>query len=118
MNQILKPKTESEIKQKRLKNLKVNRKGRPKGSVNKNTAQLKEVLTKLVDRFGSSIDLWILQVAERNPGEAVKLILQAAEYVIPKLQRVEQKNEEVTKIEFSWNSSTFNKTESKIKDIN
>ena len=59
-------------------------KGRPKGSQNKTTAQIKEYLMQLADAIESDL---INDIELLTPGERVKTYLSIMEYLLPKLSR-------------------------------
>jgi hypothetical protein len=63
--------------------------GRPKGSVNKATAKVREAIAKMADDNADNFNLWLTQVAENNPEKACDIYLKAIEYHIPKLARTE-----------------------------
>ena len=58
--------------------------GRPKGSQNKTTAQIKEYLMQLADAIESDL---INDIELLTPGERVKTYLSIMEYLVPKLSR-------------------------------
>ena len=63
--------------------------GRPAGSENKLTKELRQhfetLLNNNVDKLQSLLD----KVAEDNPTKAIELILKVSEFVLPKLKSVE-----------------------------
>jgi len=68
---------------------KANRNGRPVGSKNKNTQQIREAYQMLTEANLENMSLWIQQIAADNPEKAFKLMLEMSEFVLPKLQRTE-----------------------------
>ena len=68
-------------------------KGRPKGSENKNTKDIREAYKKLVEGNLENMTEWIKRVAEKNPAKAFELMNGLSEYILPKLQRTEIKAE-------------------------
>jgi ABC-type uncharacterized transport system ATPase component len=58
--------------------------GRPKGSQNKTTAQIREYLMQLADAIESDL---INDIELLSPGERVKTYLSIMEYLLPKLSR-------------------------------
>lgn len=58
--------------------------GRPKGSQNKTTAQIKEYLMQLAEAIESDL---INDIELLSPGERVKTYLSIMEYLLPKLSR-------------------------------
>ena len=63
--------------------------GRPKGSGNKVTNKIKIAYQMLMEDNLENMTEWLGEVAERNPKEAMELMLKLSEYVIPKLARQE-----------------------------
>lgn len=63
--------------------------GRPKGSKNKNTKQIREAYQKLTEENLDNMSIWLAQVAADNPEKAMDLMLRLSEYIIPKLARTE-----------------------------
>lgn len=63
--------------------------GRPKGSVNKSTKQVREAYQNLVEMNLDNMTTWLTQVASENPEKAMTLMLQLSEFIIPKLARTE-----------------------------
>jgi hypothetical protein len=63
--------------------------GRPKGSVNKATAKVREAIARMADDNADNFALWLSQVASSSPEKACDIYLRAIEYHIPKLARTE-----------------------------
>lgn len=63
--------------------------GRPKGSPNKATTKIREAYHDLLENNLDNINLWLAQVAKKDPGRAVDLMLRLSEYILPKLARTE-----------------------------
>lgn len=63
--------------------------GRPKGAGNKVTNKIKEAYQMLMEANLDNMSGWLEEIAERNPKEALELMLKLSEYVIPKLARQE-----------------------------
>lgn len=63
--------------------------GRPAGSANRATAEVREAFASLVEGNQSRLQEWLDRVAEENPKHALDLYLRLAEFVLPKLQRVD-----------------------------
>ena len=63
--------------------------GRPKGAGNKVTNKIKEAYQMLVENNLDNMTEWLGEIAERNPKEAMELMLKLSEYIIPKLARQE-----------------------------
>ena len=66
-----------------------NPKGRPKGTPNKSTAEIRDAYQKLVEDNLTNMTEWLVQVAADNPERAMDLMLKLSEYMIPKLARQE-----------------------------
>jgi hypothetical protein len=69
--------------------------GRPKGSVNKATQGVREMIALVAEQNAPKFAEWLNRVAEGDeksrpdPGKAAELYLKAIEYHIPKLARTE-----------------------------
>ena len=63
--------------------------GRPAGSPNRATAVVREAFATLVEANQSRLQEWLDRVANENPRNAIDLYLRLAEFVLPKLQRVD-----------------------------
>jgi hypothetical protein len=69
--------------------------GRPKGSVNKATQGVREMISMVAEQNAPKFAEWLNRVAEGDeknrpdPGKAAELYLKAIEYHIPKLARTE-----------------------------
>ena len=71
-------------------------KGRPKGAVNKTTAETRAFLTRISNKLGEKVeeDLEMME-----PKDRVKIWLELQEYLIPKLSRTEITGEDGGMIE-------------------
>lgn len=78
--------------------------GRPKGSANISTAQVRETIAKFAQDNVHRLQEWLEAVAAENPERAADLYLRALEYHIPKLARSEVTGEEGGPVrhEFIW----------------
>ena len=79
----------------------INRNGRPKGSPNKTTKEIRDSFQMFVEGNQDKFDEWISRVAEKNPAKAIELVTNLAEYILPKLSRTEVKAEIEKKIDLS-----------------
>lgn len=61
------------------------RKGRP----NKATKETREAFKALIEANVGKMDGWLQKAAKKNPAAALALIVDMAEFVLPKLQRTE-----------------------------
>jgi hypothetical protein len=64
--------------------------GRPKGMVNKTTANAREAIARLVDGNAERLQEWLDQIAEQDgPQAAWRCMMDVIEYHVPKLSRTE-----------------------------
>ena len=63
--------------------------GRKKGTINKNTKQIREAYQKLTEDNLDNMNRWLMQTAQEDPAKALDLMLKLTEYIIPKLARQE-----------------------------
>lgn len=68
-------------------------KGRPKGSPNKTTKEIRDAYQMLLENNASKLEEWLSRVAEKNPAKAIELMSNLSEYILPKLSRAEVKAE-------------------------
>lgn len=71
------------------KGMSANPAGRPKGSLNKSTSQVREAYQMLTEANLENMTNWLQEIAAENPKEAFELMLKMSEYVLPKLARTE-----------------------------
>jgi hypothetical protein len=67
--------------------------GRPKGSKNKASVELRKGFEALAHSNIAQVQDWLDRVAEDNPEKAADLFLKMAEFVTPKLARTENVHE-------------------------
>lgn len=75
--------------------------GRKKGTPNKQTAEFRETVRKLLEDNSANVGRWLTQVAEGDgtdsgkpdPAKALDLLCKLAEYAAPKLNRTEHVGE-------------------------
>jgi hypothetical protein len=76
-----------------------NPKGKPKGSTNKTTAEIKEIITRVVgnqlDRLEKDLDI----LRKTNPSKAVEISTKLIDYVIPKMSKLDIEGELTHKVE-------------------
>lgn len=65
--------------------------GRPKGSANKVTTEIRDAYKMLIENNLDNLTDWIKTIAENSPEKAIELIIKLSEYVVPKLNRTEIK---------------------------
>ena len=63
--------------------------GRKKGVVNKATQEVKDAYLALIQGNLPQIQSWLDQVAEKDPGRAIDLLLRISPFVIPKKQEMD-----------------------------
>ena len=63
--------------------------GRPKGTPNKVTKDIREAYKEFVENNVDKFQSWIDKVAETNPAKALELTASLSEYFLPKLSRTE-----------------------------
>ncbi|MCP3697261.1 MAG: hypothetical protein GY920_01655 [Aliivibrio sp.] len=63
--------------------------GRPKGSQNKNTREIRDAYQRLVENNLENMTLWLTRIASEDEEKAMEIMLKLSEYVIPKLARQE-----------------------------
>lgn len=68
-------------------------KGRPKGSPNKTTKEIRDAFQMFVENNVGNFEEWIKEVAKKNPAKAIELVKDVGEYILPKLSRSEIKAE-------------------------
>ena len=67
----------------------INRAGKPKGTLNKTTKEIREAYQKLTENNLDNMSVWLADVAAENPEKALDIMIRLSEYVIPKLARQE-----------------------------
>jgi hypothetical protein len=66
-----------------------NRFGRPQGSPNKVTKDIKQAFQQLVENNIDNLSLWLQRIAAKEPDKAFRMIIDLSEYIIPKQARIE-----------------------------
>ena len=66
-----------------------NPKGRPKGSKNLTTEQIRDAFQALIESSLPDIQKWLKQVAKDNPEKALSIVERYSDFILPKLQRTE-----------------------------
>ena len=67
--------------------------GRKKGTPNKVTKDIKNAFRQLIESNIDNLSEWLNNIAKENPEKAFDLILKLSEYVTPKLNRTEYKEQ-------------------------
>lgn len=78
-----------------------NKKGKPKGAVNKATADARESIALFVDGNAHRLQKWLDQIALESPEKAFNCFYSLIEYHIPKLARTEATVEHSGKVTFT-----------------
>ena len=63
--------------------------GRPAGTLNHTTKDIKEAYRMLIEKNLDNLTGWLERIADDNPEKAIKIISELSEYVIPKLARTD-----------------------------
>jgi len=67
----------------------INRAGKKKGTLNKNTRMIREAYQKLTEDNLDNMSRWVSQVASEDPAKVLDIMIKLSEYIIPKLARTE-----------------------------
>jgi hypothetical protein len=70
-----------------------NPEGRPKGAKDKAQADIKQAYQSLIEGNLSNIEKWLNEVATKDPGRAIDLMLRLSDFILPKLKAVELKTD-------------------------
>ena len=73
--------------------------GKQKGTPNKTTKEIREAFQLLIENNLDNMTQWVKSIANEDPAKAMNLLIQLAEYNIPKLARIETKGEMDVKVE-------------------
>ena len=76
-----------------------NKNGRPKGAQNKTTAEIKEIITRIVGNQLEHIEKDLDKIRKTDPAEAMRLSSRFIDYVIPKQTRMELEGELTHRVE-------------------
>jgi hypothetical protein len=76
-----------------LTTTKKNKGGRPPGSVNQRTKDIRQAFKEVIEANTENFKEWVRRVAATDPARAADLMIRMAEYIIPKLERVEHTGE-------------------------
>jgi len=75
-----------------------NTNGRPKGSPNKTTAELKEIITRIVGNQLEHIEKDLDKIRKNDPAEAMRLSQKFIDYVLPKQTKIDLEGELTHKV--------------------
>ena len=67
----------------------INRNGRPKGSGNKVTTEIREQFANILENKLPEMQEWLERVAETDPAKAMDLAMKLSERFVPQLSRQE-----------------------------
>lgn len=67
----------------------IHRTGRPVGTKNRQTAEIRAAYQNLVEMNLIEMSTWIQTIAATDPAKAFELMIKLSEFVIPKLSRAE-----------------------------
>jgi hypothetical protein len=76
-----------------------NPKGRVKGTPNKTTAEIKEIITRIVGNQLEHIEKDLDKIRKSDPAEAMRLSQKFIEYVLPKQSKIDLEGELTHKVE-------------------
>lgn len=75
------------------KGLSGNPEGRPSGAKDKIQTEIKEAFQQIVEGNLSNIENWLNEVAAKDPGKALDLLLRLSEFILPKIKAIELKTD-------------------------
>ena len=64
-------------------------KGREKGVPNRATTEFRDTVRQLLEDNRENVSIWLKRVAAKNPGKALDVLGNLAEFAAPKLSRAE-----------------------------
>lgn len=67
----------------------INRKGRPKGSKNKITKEVREAFSMILQNKLPDLERWLTQVSHDDPAKAAEILMKLSERFLPILARTE-----------------------------
>lgn len=87
--------------------------GRPKGTNNKITEEIREQFANLLESQLPDVERWIRQTAQEDPAKAVDLLIKISERFVPKLtqNQITGADGKDLNIEFKFGEKTDNKEE-------
>lgn len=93
--------------------------GKKKGSSNKATRDIKEAYRMLIEDNLPNITIWLNKIAEKNPAQALNILVDLSEYIIPKLARsqVEHSNPDGTMKQEPTIIVTSNESMKELKEL-
>ena len=67
----------------------INRNGRPRGSKNKITEEIREAFQMVLENKLPDLERWLQQTAQEDPAKAIDLLLKLSNRFLPELSRQE-----------------------------
>lgn len=86
-----------------------NPEGRPSGAKDKVQSDIKQAFQSLVEGNLTNIESWLNEVAAKDPGKAIEMLLKLSEFILPKIRTIDLNAQLKTKqtIEYKNVSSQF-----------
>jgi hypothetical protein len=66
-----------------------NPKGRAKGTPNKTTSEIKEIITRVVGNQLDKLESDLTQIRKESPARAAEIYMKMVEYVLPKMSKLD-----------------------------
>jgi hypothetical protein len=63
--------------------------GRPTGAKDKIQSDIKDAYQSLIEGNLKNIETWLNEVAAKDPGKAIELLLRLSEFILPKIKSIE-----------------------------
>ena len=74
-------------------------KGRPKGTTNKTTAEIKEIITRVVGNQLELLESDLTKIRKQSPARAAEIYMKMVDYVLPKQTKIDIEGEINHKVE-------------------
>jgi len=68
-------------------------KGRPKGTTNKTTAEIKDIITRVVGNQLELLESDLTKIRKESPARAAEIYMRMVDYVLPKQTKVQLEGE-------------------------
>ena len=66
-----------------------NPEGRPSGAKDKVQSDIKQAFQSLVEGNLTNIESWLNEVAAKDPGKAIEMLLKLSEFILPKIKTID-----------------------------
>lgn len=76
-----------------------NKNGRPKGTPNKTTAEIKEIITRVVGNQLELLESDLTKIRKQSPARAAEIYMKMVDYVLPKQTKIDIEGELNHKVE-------------------